>query len=406
MRAAVPTACQPRVLVPRPADPKTSKIAELAFPALVDEKLLWKKLGPAPELAKPSVCNIDEDGQEQVDGNCYSSSRATGADPARADDLVRLMRDSLIPEILLLSGSVERLVVATATGNQSVRTAYCEVLDRRSLSRCLMIDQTARTTTTFLDGNEFAAMNSLEAFSQSFQLVDLRNLRTIILKPSPGERLADITMSPDGTRLAALTRGGEVWLYKIDRNNASGRIARRYDFRRGTELTSAPASATRRANEPDPDVAFSSASLIDNGRLMLSGAKGGTVLAQIPSGAVIWTRSPLALLGGEQKIASDGDVAVVYDQTSAQIVSLDSGALLSRAVDFASIDLDPKDVAETVGTSVHVSAGGSIKITYNGSVFGPSDLWSGVPPGRPRVAQLTGVSVDRKTEPLEIFLAP
>jgi hypothetical protein len=407
-RASLPTACQPRVLVPRPAHPMTSKIAELAFPALVDEKLLWKKLGPAPELAKASVCVIDENGNERIEGDCYSSSSAVSVDPARAEDLVRLMRDPLIPEVLSLSGLVERLVVATVTGNQSVRTAYCEVRERRSLRRCLMIDQTARTTTTFLDGNEFAAMNSLEAFSQSFQLVDLRNLRTISLKPSPGENLVGVTISQDGTRLAALTRVGEVWLYEIDRNNASGQIARRYDFRRSTELISAPASATHRANEPEAGVAFSSASFIDNGRLMLSGAKGGSVLAQIPSGAVIWTRPPLALLGGEQKIASDSssDVAVVYDQSSAQLVSLDSGALLSRVVDFASIDLDSKEADETVGISVHVSPGGSIKITYNGHVFGASDLWSGVPPERQRVEQLSGVSVGGKAEPLEIFLAP
>jgi hypothetical protein len=97
---------------------------------------------------------------------------------------------------------------------------------------------------------------------------------------------------------------------------------------------------------------------------------------------------------------------VIYDQSSAQLVSLDSGALSSRVVDFASIGLDSNEVDETASTSVDVSPDGSIRITYKGYVFGPSDLWSGVAPGRKKVEQLTGVSIGGKGEPLEIFLAP
>src|SRR5262249_10950687 len=148
-------------------------------------------------------------------------------------------------------------------------------------------------------------------------------------------------------------------------------IGRRFDFRRNTELVSAPASAKDSSTKKTgPNAVFSSASFIDNSHLMLSGAKGGTVLAEIPSGTVVWSRPPFALLGDEQQIASDrfSNLAVVYDKDSAQLVSLDSGALLSRIVDFASMDINSKEIDETALASVDVLPGGAIRINYKGHV--------------------------------------
>lgn len=405
-RQTPPAACQRRVLVPSPVDPMIVKNAELNFPALIDEKRLWKDFGTAQKSPEPSLCEIDGDGKERIHDNCYSYNVAVSIDPGRADNLVRLLGDPLIPEAISLGGSIERLVVATVTGNQSVSTAYCEVGEQRRLKRCVMLDHTARTSKTFLAGNEFAALHSEEAFEHSFQLVDLRNLRTISLNPSPGEKLADVTMSPDGKRLVTLTRLGEVWAYDIDRDNASGRIARRYDFRRGTEPEFSATSA-KDQKDSRPSVAFSKASFVDNGRLMLNGAKGGTVLAEIPSGEVIWAR-PATLPGTEQQIASNSasNVAVVYDKSSAQLVSLDSGALLSRVVDLDSIDLDTKEIDETAATTVVVLPDSSIRISYKGHIVGPSGVQSDAPAGRENVKQITGLGSRGEAGPLDIFLAP
>lgn len=409
----VGAACAPQVLAARPVTALSPRIAQLSFPATIEEKLLWKEIGSEQKSSDASVCIIDENGKDKVDGSCYAGSGAVSIDPGHVDSLASIMRNTPIPDARTLAGPAQRLVVQSATGSQSADVAFCDVASGRMVSRCLVLHETARSSLTYLAGNEFAAINSEEVNPQSFQLVDLRNLRVVSIYPSPGEKLADVTMSTDTERLAVLTQAGEVWMYGVDRDKASGQINQRFDFRQSMDSMEPKPPATpdrQEALEPISDATFSIASFVDNRRLLLAGAKGGIVMAEAPSGTVIWTRPPLSLYGTVPlHVASNAasDVAAVYDDASAQLISLSSGALLSRVVDFASLTVsDPQKDDSVAGTSVDISADGSVTINFRGHSFRPSGSWVKGIPDRRKVADLTGVGTKGETGPLDIFLQP
>ncbi|MBY5871910.1 hypothetical protein ACC699_03885 [Rhizobium ruizarguesonis] len=400
--------CQPRVLAALMAGSAQSPVNELLFPAAIEEKLLWRTISPVPKISPASICVVDEDGKDQVDGTCYAAS---GAMPVadHQGDLLSILRDPLTSEVFTLAGSTQRLVVESVTGNQSVGIAFCKLEEPRLVSRCLTANMTARSSLKRLGGNEYAAINSEEVFADSFQLVDLRNLRMISMTPSPGEKLADTAMSPDGARLAALTATGEVWIYDVHRDDSIGRIARRYDFRQTMNSTE-PKSPTPRAEQPEADMTFSAVEFVDANRLLLAGAKGGMVLADVSSGKAIWTRPPLLPRSTQAEKLSwnaASDIAAVYDDSSAQLISLSSGALLSQRLDFASLAIsDPQGDDPTAETSIDLTDDGSITINFSGHAFAPSGAWVGPTPDRKMVEQLTGIRSDGTTGPLDVFLTP
>ena len=260
-----------------------------------------------------------------------------------------------------------------------------------------------------LADSQFLVLNGPEVHAQTFQLIDTRTLRFLQVTPPPMERLADVAISADGRMMATLTAAGEVWLYDINRESATAKIASRFDFR-GMIGSSRPAKPTEDApgQRDEADELFNTAVFVSGERLALAGTRGGVVLAAIPSGKVVWTRSPVALSGeGSQTIATSSDTLIIYDRKSMQLISLTSGALLSNVVNFDAFPLNVEDSEQSNGgdqITLKRGSDGEITVVYRGVVYAPVGLRGGSEHDWSSIEQRTGLGRIGTAQPLTYFL--
>jgi hypothetical protein len=410
--SAAVTPCPARLLSGSADRARSAGRVELRFPALIDESQLWS----ATPIARPAtpaapICAMDaEAGAAQTD--CYDARRATSKDPEQAGTLTTILRDPSFDPVLIRVGSVDRIEARSAIGKQAVGLALCDIADKMTLRTCLVAEVTAQSRTKLLAGQQFLMLNGPEIQARTFQLIDLAALRFVKVVPAPVEKLADVAMSADGKRMAAVTTAGELWLYDVDREGNIATSTARFDFRSLAAPQRQPPEqpATATAQPANTNQAFDSVAFVQNDRVALSGARGGVVVADVPSGVVVWARPPLSLLGkARQCIAASGakDILVIHDERSAQLVALSSGSLLSGVVDFAEMakrsptsgEPNPDDRA-----TPEVAETGDIRVIYHGMAYAPTDPWDASGPSWIAVERRTGIARSGGTPPLTYFL--
>jgi hypothetical protein len=403
------SSCQPRVIAAAPNKPTKPRILQLTFPEIIGERSLWKDVGAAAARTEVSVCPLDGDDAEPAK-DCHAGDRAVSVIPNRADDLHTILREAEPFMSSVPKGLPDRLLARAVLGNQWAGNALCEIGDKGVLGRCVVLIQTAMSWAKFLAGDQFFAISSPEVQTQSFQLADARELRMLSVTPSPGENLTDAAVSPSGSLLATLTPSGEVWLYRIDRRAGVAILVQRYDLRSlitasaRIEATQTDGNNQRRAQRDGET--FNALVFIDEARLAVTGANGGTLLAQIPSGEITWARPPIALLGTARQQATmnaSADLLAIYDDKSAQLLSLGSGAPLSQMIDFGTL-VTTKGDGLAAEASVAISDDGRVQISYGGRVYGLSDAANAEQPTWSMVPQITGIAKNGAQAPLELFL--
>jgi len=403
-----PGACQPRTLSTALDEPTNPKILQLVFPALVEERLLWKDAGPIADGTEVSICPLEKDGTEPAK-DCYSGDQAVSIIANRANDLSAILRSAESFLTRQLEGLPERLLVGAVLGNQWIGNAICEIREKRVLGRCLVLYQTAVSTMKPLVGNQLFGISSPEVQSESFQLADARELRIISVTPPPGENLADVAMSPSANLLAALTRTGEVWLYGVDRLKSTALLIRRYDLR---GLVDVPVGSTPAADQTDrqradeESVPFDALAFAEEGRLIVTGARGGTLLAELPSGMISWVRAPVGSSGVSRpqiSLNAASDLIAIYNDKSVQLLSLSSGAPLSRTIDERALAATTTDT-QPAGTSVHISEDGQVRISYGRRLYSLSAAKSASGLPQSMIPQVTGIARNGDQGPLDLFL--
>jgi hypothetical protein len=390
--------CAPRRLAALPQERNPPAVASLLFPLPRPETALWSVTGrvaepqPGLDLCPPQA---DPEGATPAAAPvaCYDASRATSIDPALADTLGTILRESETVPVAKQVGDAARLVVTAVLGNQAYGIALCAIGADRSLGRCLVATPTARSGTAFRLNDRLLVINGPEIHPGMFQLIDLGALRFVTVEPPPMERLADVAFSPDGTRMAALTGAGEAWLYAVDRERGTATILARHDFGGGADAPAEP-----------PGNRFDSIIFAGGDRLLLAGRRGGVVLAEAASGRALWARAAPPLPGeGPLRLSADaaGGVVVLHDDRAAQLLTAASGILLSRVVDLAALAKAPADPVQS-GDPILVSftAGGRPRLTYRGVVIEPTTPSSHGLPAPADIARRTGIDGTGRPLPL------
>jgi hypothetical protein len=371
------------------------------FPGLIEERLLWPKVGLAPIPEVPSdICS-----EKRTNADCYSIKQTKSIIPKSDSTLETILRDQELPLELIQLDMLQRAIVTTVLGNQFVGYAVCDVKSSKAVKNCVVATSTARTSREVLASGQFMSLNSLEVHEGTFQLIDLNSLRLIQVNPPPMEKLADINISQEGKWMAAITKAGEVWLYELNRKAGTATIAARFNFR---SMINNPGANTptesAQGGENVQDQFFDSAFFVSENHLVLAGSLGGIVLVEIPGGNIIWSRIPIALSGNsKQNVAAAGDTLAIYNTEAIQLVSLESGALLSNIMNFKDLPFNADDKVDEFEIPVVESGpSGDIQVIYGGAIFEP---FSDFPvPSLQSVEQRTGISRGGTDELLSYYL--
>lgn len=422
--APAPTGCAITVLSDVPQVRRLPLASRLLFPTTLSEAGLWSVTGTLPPRpAGLELCPID-DAVAADPTACYDAKRAVSTDPDVGDTLHTILRQcEMTPELLDL-GDTKRLEVLAVLGNQNYGLAYCALDGDRRLDRCLAATPTARSGKRLRLQNQFLVLNGPEVHAEMFQLIDLRSLRFLKVDQPPMELLADVDFSPDATHMAALTARGEVWLYAVDRRQGTVTALARSDFGGGAEAqdTIAAEAATVASSDADahpgnadigappaePANVFDSITYIAGNRVLLAGRRGGLILADPGAGETLWTR-PAPRLLGEGGLESDAaaGVIVLHDERSVRLLSLQSGILLSNAVDVVAL-AKPNQPADRSFDSdrigVQINPTGAVKLTYHDVVIEPQQPWANGLPSAAEITRRTGTDAAGHDVPLADLL--
>jgi hypothetical protein len=389
--------CPPKVLTPGPVGTGPTVPVALSFPSLRREEAGWSSVTiPAEETAEIQLCSDEIEPAPSTPPDCYRAQTATSVSQDGASTLGTILRS---PEQIerFQVGTDARVAVLSVLGNQSSGTAYCALSGPRALDRCLVVVSTARGRSEYLLGKRFLVVNSLEIHADTFQLADLGALRFIRFDVPPAEQLAATAMSSDASRLAAVTSTGEVWLYAIDAGKGEATIVNRYDFGaiESTQKGQQPDAGEKASGSARQDVdVFTAATFLDNDRLALAGAKAGVLLADITSGSVVWSRSPIPVPGSRQRLAFDDrqGLLAVYGDSSAQLLSPSSGALLSGIVDFDQLARSsPASRDNSSGLTAAIGPRGTLGFEFKGMRYEPTEGSSRSTPGWSEVEKRTAI---------------
>jgi hypothetical protein len=234
--------------------------------------------------------------------------------------------------------------------------------------------------------------------------------------------------------MAALTARGEVWLYAVDRAQGSATALARFDFGGHADATetaiaeAVPAAAGDAGDAGSGDAVsgnadavapvalqpnvFDTITYIGSDRLLLVGRHGGIVLADPGSGETLWAR-PAPQLLGQNPLAADvhaeANVIVLHDGQSARLLTMQSGILLSDAVDVAAL-AKPKEKPDGIygrdRIGVQIAPSGEVKLTYHDVIIEPLTPRPSSLPSPAEIVQRTGANAAGRDVPLAELLAP
>lgn len=372
--------------------------SNLNFPKLLDESFFWRRVNSAPpKISTIDICTADNENQD-----CYNIEQVSSIYPESGDTLEAIFKSPININQL---ESIPRVIITSALGDQIFGTAICKVDIHKIIRDCVAAASGISASAELVAGGRFIKLSERAVYQDAFKLIDIETLRFIQIKPEPIEVLTSFDVSSEGKWMAALTKEGEVWLYKLKRESGEATVISRFNFRsmiNNPGANTPPESA--QGGENVQDQFFDSAFFVSENRLVLAGSLGGIVLVEIPGGNTIWSRIPIALSGNSaQKVAVAGDTLAIYNMDSIQLVSLESGALLSNIMNFKDLPLNADDKVNQLETPV-VERGpsGRIRVIYRGAIIEPlSDF---PVPNLDSVEQSTGISRKGTDELLSYYL--
>lgn len=202
--------------------------ARLVFPRLRDERSFWRTAKPRLPDDKRTIVPMAVRNKPPFP---VLDLRAIKGDAAlQRDFLKRAMNtESLASGIAEVDG--HHLAVASViTGNQGAAFMVCDFdPSTRVAAWCHIEDVTATVRSYFSFDYRFTLLTMTEVQEDAFRLLDLpTGGARCKISAHPAERALQAAFDPTGSRLAVLTRDGEMWVYNIRKQPCEATVAVRF----------------------------------------------------------------------------------------------------------------------------------------------------------------------------------
>ena len=202
--------------------------ARLEFPRLRDERAFWR--AAEPKLPDDKLAIVPMAVRETPPFPALDMRVLKGEIAARRDFLERSMNtDSLTSGLAVVDGRHIALA-STVTGSQWAAFIACEFNPAtRVATWCHVEDVTTTVHPYFSPDHRLMLLTMTEVQEDAFRLLDLPagGVRCKV-SAHPAERALHTAFDHTGSRLAVLTRDGEMWVYDVRKQPCEATVAARF----------------------------------------------------------------------------------------------------------------------------------------------------------------------------------
>jgi hypothetical protein len=226
-------------------------------------------------------------------------------------------------------------------GNQWVSQHVCSLSTPEKVDECHAVSQTAVSHDVFSPDDRYAVIWGEEVQDASFRILSVPGLEVCAGVEDPRERVITAAFSPDGARLAAVSKDSEVWMYGL---GPDCRVTLQWKV-----------VHPQLAAWPEIEMSFTGAA-----GLLLSRRSGELLAIDPAAGGVKWSRPGLGFRDNSRlkaQASPAGSVLAVWGPKEIALVDALSGTLLSGVMSV------PGGVAHAVwnGESVMAHSAGDEK---------------------------------------------
>ncbi|MEJ8860067.1 TIR domain-containing protein [Variovorax robiniae] len=210
----------------RPIAERTT--VRLEFPRLRDERSFWRAAESRLPDDKRTIVPMAV--RDPPPFPALNMGELKGDAAERRDFLARSMNtDSLTSGVAMVDGHHIALA-ASVTGNQGAAFMACKFDPvTRVAAWCHVEDVTATVRPYFSPDYRFMLLTMTEVQEDAFRLLDLpAGGARCKVSAHPAERALEAAFDPTGSRLAVLTRDGEIWVYDVRKQPCEATVASRF----------------------------------------------------------------------------------------------------------------------------------------------------------------------------------
>mgnify|MGYP001464901323 CR=1 FL=1 len=202
--------------------------ARLEFPRLRDERSFWRTAEPRLPDDKRTIVPMAVRIQPPYRALNFKAIKGDAA--AQRDFLKRAMNTEPLTSGMAELDGRHLALAAVITGNQGASFMVCDFDPAtRVAAWCHIEDVTTTVRSYFSLDYRFMLLTMTEVQEDAFRLLDLSaGGARCKISAHPAERALQAAFDPTGSRLAVLTRDGEMWVYDVRKQPCEATVAVRF----------------------------------------------------------------------------------------------------------------------------------------------------------------------------------